>query len=145
MDIELDTITETKPQKKTKKNFDVEPIEVTNYKPKKDFFKSPWDVFRYDWRALLAEFIATMMFVFMGTGLLVSYNKDKNDGGDLGAGLVSISLGFGIALSTMIYTVANISGGHLNPAVTIGLILIKQIELFKGIGYIGCQMGGSIV
>jgi MIP family channel proteins len=117
-------------------------------KPKKkslDFFKSPWDVLRNDWRALLAEFVATMMFVFMGTGLLVSYNKDKTAGGDLGAGLVSISLGFGIALSTMIYTVANISGGHLNPAVTIGLLLIRQIELFKALGYIACQVGGGIV
>jgi len=101
--------------------------------------------FRNDWRALLAEFVATMMFVFMGTGLLVSYNKDKTEGSPLGAGLVSISLGFGIALSTMIYTVANISGGHLNPAVTIGLTLIRQIELFKAIGYVGCQMAGAIV
>jgi MIP family channel proteins len=109
------------------------------------FFKSPWRVFKEDWKALLAEFVATMMFVFMGTGLLVSYNKDKTDGGDLGAGLVSISLGFGIALSTMIYTVANISGGHLNPAVTVGLLAIREIELFKAIGYVGCQLGGGIV
>jgi MIP family channel proteins len=122
--------------------------EVNTTKKKKfivDFFKSPWDVLRNDWRALLAEFVATMMFVFMGTGLLVSYHKDKTEGGVLGAGLVSIALGFGIALSTMIYTVANISGGHLNPAVTIGLLLIRQIELFKAIGYIACQIGGGIV
>jgi len=94
---------------------------------------------------MLAEFVATTMFVFMGTGLLVSYNKDKLEGGDLGAGLVSISFGFGTALSTMIYTVANISGGHLNPAVTIALLAIRQIELFKALGYIGCQMAGGII
>jgi len=124
-----------------------ESIPSTVHKQKKvlDLFRSPWDVLRNDWRALLAEFVATMMFVFMGTGLLVSYNKDKMDGSDLGAGLVSISLGFGIALSTMIYTVANISGGHLNPAVTIALLLIRQIEIFKALGYIACQIGGSIV
>jgi len=110
-----------------------------------DLFRSPWDVLRNDWRALLAEFVATMMFVFMGTGLLVSYYKDKIDGGDLGAGLVSISFGIGVALSTMIYTVANISGGHLNPAVTVALLMIRQIELFKALGYIGCQIGGGIV
>jgi len=86
-----------------------------------------------------------MMFVFMGTGLLVSFHKDKTSGGYFGAGIVSIGLGFGIALSTMIYTVANISGGHLNPAVTIGLLLIRQIELFKALGYIACQIGGGIV
>jgi MIP family channel proteins len=123
-------------------------VQNTTTKKKKfilDFFKSPWDVLRNDWRALLAEFVATMMFVFMGTGLLVSYHKDKTSGGGLGAGLVSISLGFGLALSTMIYTVANISGGHLNPAVTVGLLLIRQIELFKAIGYIACQIGGGIV
>jgi len=117
-------------------------------KPKRvaiDFFKSPWDVFRYEWRALVAEFFATAMFVFMGTALIVSYNKDKTDGGDLGAGLVSIAFGFGISLSTMIYNVANVSGGHLNPAVTVGLLIIRQIELFKAIGYIICQLLGGIV
>jgi len=124
-----------------------ENFHIATKKSKKvlDLFRSPWDVLRNDWRALLAEFVATMMFVFMGTALLVSYNKDKNEGGDLGAGLVSISLGFGIALSTMIYTVANISGGHLNPAVTLGLLLIRQIEIFKALGYIGAQLGGAIV
>jgi len=86
-----------------------------------------------------------MMFVFMATALLVSYNKDKSEGGDLGAGLVSISFGIGVALSTMIYTVANISGGHLNPAVTIALLMIRQIELFKALGYVGCQITGGIV
>jgi len=100
---------------------------------------------RFEWRALVAEFVATMMFVFMGTGLIVSYNQDKTQGHDLGAGLVSIAFGFGISLSTMIYTVANISGGHLNPAVTVGLLVIRQIELFKAIGYIICQLGGGIV
>jgi len=85
-----------------------------------------------------------MMFVFMGTALIVSYHKDKTEGGDLGAGLVSIAFGFGIALSTMIYTVANISGGHLNPAVTIALLVIRQIELFKAVGYVICQLGGAI-
>jgi len=93
----------------------------------------------------VAEFFATMMFVFMGTALIVSYTKDKTEGGDLGAGLVSIAFGFGISLSTMIYTVANISGGHLNPAVTVGLLVIRQIELFKAIGYIICQLTGGIV
>eukprot|EP01123_Difflugia_compressa_P014040 TRINITY_DN692_c0_g3_i1.p1 TRINITY_DN692_c0_g3~~TRINITY_DN692_c0_g3_i1.p1 ORF type:complete len:227 (-),score=32.41 TRINITY_DN692_c0_g3_i1:64-744(-) len=93
----------------------------------------------------MAEFVATMMFVFMATALIVSYNKDKTEGGDLGAGLVSISMGVGISLSTMIYNVANISGGHLNPAVTIALLVIRQIELFKAIGYVIFQILGGIV
>jgi len=153
---------EIPPEKKTKQTR--EPIDETEkvkkwkteeedekqqYKPSRkkvlEFFKSPWEIIRNDWRALMAEFVATMMFVFMATGLIVSYNQDKTQGGDYGAGLVSISLGIGIGLSTMIYTVANISGGHLNPAVTVGLLLIRQIELFKAIGYIICQMGGGIV
>jgi len=107
--------------------------------------RSPLDVLRNDWRAFMAEFVATMMFVFLATGLIVSYNKDKTEGGDLGAGLVSIAFGIGISLSTMIYTVANLSGGHLNPAVTVSLLLIRQIELFKAIGYVICQLLGGIV
>eukprot|EP01123_Difflugia_compressa_P014039 TRINITY_DN692_c0_g2_i1.p1 TRINITY_DN692_c0_g2~~TRINITY_DN692_c0_g2_i1.p1 ORF type:complete len:286 (-),score=38.79 TRINITY_DN692_c0_g2_i1:96-953(-) len=110
-----------------------------------EFFKSPLTVMKDEWRAFVAEFVATMMFVFMGTGLIVSYYKDKTEGGDYGAGLVSIAFGFGISLSTMIYTVANISGGHLNPAVTVGLLVIRQIELFKAIGYVICQLLGAIL
>eukprot|EP01124_Arcella_intermedia_P014537 TRINITY_DN20_c0_g1_i1.p1 TRINITY_DN20_c0_g1~~TRINITY_DN20_c0_g1_i1.p1 ORF type:complete len:264 (-),score=29.11 TRINITY_DN20_c0_g1_i1:23-814(-) len=128
---EVDVETQTEDTKEPKKEF--------------DFFKSPWKTLKEDWRALVAEFIATMMFVFMGTALLVSYHKDQTSGGDLGAGLVSIAFGFGIALSTMIYNVANISGGHLNPAVTIALLVIRQIELFKAVGYVGCQLLGAIV
>jgi len=121
-----------------------EEVKIPKRKVLLNFFKSPWEIFRNDWRAFAAELLATLVFVFMGTGLLVSRQKDKTTGGDLGAGLVSISLGFGIALSTMIYTVANISGGHLNPAVTIGLLVIRQIELFKAIGYVACQILGGI-
>jgi len=150
IDVPPSTQHKTKITKPVVAKWDPENVDENFHIPKKhhrvlDLFKSPWEVLRNDWRALLAEFVATMMFVFMGTGLLVSFNKDRTDGGDLGAGLVSISLGFGIALSTMIYTVANISGGHLNPAVTIGLLLIRQIEIFKALGYIACQLGGGIV
>eukprot|EP01123_Difflugia_compressa_P014038 TRINITY_DN692_c0_g1_i1.p1 TRINITY_DN692_c0_g1~~TRINITY_DN692_c0_g1_i1.p1 ORF type:complete len:287 (-),score=45.17 TRINITY_DN692_c0_g1_i1:65-925(-) len=120
-----------------------------NFTPHKvvklDFFKSPLVILKNEWRCFMAEFVATMMFVFMTTALIVSYNKDKTDGGDLGAGLVSISIGVGISLSTMIYNVANISGGHLNPAVTIALLIIREIELFKAIGYIIFQILGAIV
>jgi len=122
--------------------------EAKQYKSQRkvlDVLRSPLDVLRNDWRAFMAEFVATMMFVFLATGLIVSYHKDKTDGGDYGAGLVSIAFGIGISLSTMIYTVANLSGGHLNPAVTVSLFFIRQIELFKAIGYVICQVGGGIV
>jgi len=139
------TVDINEPVKKWPTESDDEAKKYDSQRKVLNVLRSPMDVIRNDWRAFMAEFVATMMFVFLSTGLIVSYYKDKTEGGDLGAGLVSIAFGIGISLSTMIYTVANISGGHLNPAVTVSLFLIRQIELFKAIGYIICQLLGGIV
>jgi len=132
--------------KKWKSEGEDEAKQYKSQQRKLEFFRSPWEIVKKDWRAFMAEFVATMMFVFMGTALVVSLQQDKNVTKlNVGAYLVYIAFGFGLALSTMIYTVANISGGHLNPAVTVGLLVIRQIELFKAIGYVICQLGGGIV
>jgi aquaporin Z len=61
-----------------------------------------------------------------------------------GIGLAGVSLAFGLTVVTMAYAVGHISGGHFNPAVTLGLIAGGRVELKDALFYIGAQVVGAI-
>ena len=88
----------------------------------------------------LAELIGTFALVFVGTGSVI---VNDLSGGSLG--LVGISLAFGIIISAMIYVFGNISGAHINPAVTIALTTGKQFPIKKAGFYIFAQILGAIL
>eukprot|EP00250_Pteridium_aquilinum_P004080 c14317_g1_i1 orf=475-1230(-) len=93
----------------------------------------------------LAEFISTLIFVFAGEGSVLAYAK-LTDNADLNPpGLVGVALCHGIALFVAVAISANISGGHVNPAVTFGLFCGGNITLFKGIVYWIAQLLGAVV
>ena len=71
------------------------------------------------WLALIAE--------FLGTFLLVLFACGSCDGGDI----VRISLAFGLSVATIVWGIAHISGGHINPAVTIGFLVTRKISLLR--------------
>lgn len=91
-------------------------------------------------RALIAEFIGTFTLVFIGVGSIAA---NHITGG--GVGLVGIALAHGLSLVVMITAVAAISGGHLNPAVTVGLWAAKKVDLKTAIQYVIVQCIGGIV
>lgn len=88
----------------------------------------------------IAEFIGTFALVFCGTGALI-VNQQSN--GSLG--LVGISLAFGIIVSAVIYVFGNISGSHINPSVTIALLLGKVMTKKDASFYIIAQILGAIL
>lgn len=94
-----------------------------------------------------AEFLGTYVLVLGGTGSAVLAAKflDPN-GGDtgLGIGLLGVSLAFGLTVLVMAYGVGHISGGHFNPAVTIGLVVGKRFDAKDAIPYIVTQVVGAI-
>ncbi|KAL4626072.1 hypothetical protein ACB098_05G046000 [Castanea mollissima] len=96
-------------------------------------------------KAYLAEFISTLLFVFAGVGSAIAYNKLTSNAALDPEGLVAIAICHGFALFVAVAVGANISGGHVNPAVTFGLALGGQITILTGIFYWIAQLLGSIV
>ncbi|KAG4961326.1 hypothetical protein AAZX31_13G314500 [Glycine max] len=96
-------------------------------------------------KAALAEFISMLIFVFAGEGSGMAYNKLTNNGSATPAGLVAASLSHAFALFVAVSVGANISGGHVNPAVTFGAFVGGHITLFRSILYWIAQLLGSVV
>ncbi len=85
-------------------------------------------------RALLAEFIGTCSLIFVGAGAAA-----------LAGDLAAVALAHGLVVMAFAYAYGNLSGTHINPAVTIGLLVGGQIKFGDAIGYIVVQLIGAIV
>ncbi|KAG5515375.1 hypothetical protein RHGRI_036427 [Rhododendron griersonianum] len=96
-------------------------------------------------KAALAEFISMLIFVFAGEGAGMAFNKLTDDGSSTPAGLVAAALAHAFALFVAVSVGANISGGHVNPAVTFGAFLGGHITLLRSILYWIAQCLGSVV
>lgn len=88
----------------------------------------------------IAEFIGTFALVFCGTGAII---VNQHSEGSLG--LLGISVTFGIIVTAMIYIFGNISGTHINPAVTISLALGKLMPKKDVLGYLVAQVLGAVL
>jgi aquaporin Z len=87
-----------------------------------------------------AEFLGTFWLVFCGCGSAVLAAAFP----EVGIGLVGVSLAFGLTVVTMAYAVGHISGGHFNPAVTLGLVAAGRVDVGQAVGYIVVQVLGAI-
>ncbi|MBD2822198.1 aquaporin Z [Xenorhabdus sp. 42] len=91
-------------------------------------------------KKLSAEFLGTFWLVFGGCGSAVLAAAFPQ----LGIGFVGVSLAFGLTVVTMVYAVGHISGGHFNPAITLGLFAGGRISAKDVIPYIIAQVIGGI-
>lgn len=87
-----------------------------------------------------AEFLGTFWLVFGGCGSAVLAAAFPN----VGIGLLGVSLAFGLTVLTMAYAIGHISGCHLNPAVTVGLIAGGRFKASEALPYIVAQVIGGI-
>ena len=85
-------------------------------------------------KALIAEFVGTFALIFIGAGA-----------GVMSGSLVAVAFAHGLVVLGFAYAYGHISGTHINPAVTIGLLIGGQIEIGNAIGYIVAQCTGGIV
>lgn len=95
---------------------------------------------------LAAEFIGTFWLVLGGCGSAVFAAKFiSGDGASLGIGFLGVSLAFGLTVLTGVYAFGTISGGHFNPAVTLGAALAKRVEWSAVLPYWIIQVIGGLV
>src|SRR5919205_2290224 len=85
----------------------------------------------------LAEAVGTFVLVFGGCGSAVLAGEK--------IGFLGVSLAFGLTLLTMAYAIGPISGCHINPAVTVGLLVSKKMDSRDAPGYIVAQIIGAIL
>src|SRR5437764_13445036 len=91
-------------------------------------------------KRMVAEFIGTFWLVFGGCGSAVLSAAFPN----VGIGLLGVSFAFGLTVLTMAFAIGHISGCHLNPAVSIGLLVGKRFPASDLAAYVAAQVAGGI-
>jgi aquaporin Z len=91
-------------------------------------------------RKALAEMIGTFWLVFGGVGSVVLWSHWPS-----GPEILSVSLAFGLTVVTMAYAIGHISGAHLNPAVTLGLVVAGKFPKEDAPAYVAAQCVGGII
>ncbi len=92
---------------------------------------------------LLAEFVGTAILIVLGNGVVANVVLKRSKGE--GSGWIVITTGWGLAVAMAVYMVGWVSGGHINPAVTIALASIGAFPWSQTPGYLAAQMAGAFV
>lgn len=90
-------------------------------------------------KRMLAEFVGTFWLVFGGCGSAVLAASFPG----MGIGFLGVALAFGLTLLTMAYAIGHISGCHLNPAVSAGLVAARRFPASELLPYVLAQVGGA--
>jgi len=93
----------------------------------------------------VAELIGTFSLVLIGCGSAVIAGRAILNGSLDGLGLIGISFAFGLTLLVMVYAIGGISGCHINPAVTIAMLVAGKIKAKDSVAYIVAQCCGAII
>lgn len=92
---------------------------------------------------LVAEFLGTFALIFFGVGSICADQMLKA-GNSGGLGLLGIAVAHGLAIGIMVTAVGHVSGGHLNPAVTIGFWVTRKLGTFDTLLYWLAQLAGGV-
>lgn len=103
----------------------------------------------YHMKKYFAEFIGTFSLVLFGCGAAVVSGKTIPDavlaGAPAGIGVLGIALAFGLTVVVMCYAIGPISGCHINPAITIAMLVAGKISAKDSVGYILAQFAGAVL
>src|SRR6202158_6394881 len=94
---------------------------------------------------LAAEFVGTFALIFFGAGSVCAdqYLRTSSNG-QVGLGLLGIALAHGLAIGIMVSALGHISGGHFNPAITIGFWVTRKLSTFDTLAYWIAQLAGGV-
>jgi aquaporin PIP len=94
-----------------------------------------WSVYH----APIAEFTATLLFVYVAVATVIGHKREID-----AAGVLGIALALGGMTSVLVYCTAGISGSHFNPAVTFALLVARKVSLPRALLYMAAQCLGAI-
>lgn len=94
------------------------------------------------YRAGIAEFVATFLFLYITVLTLMGVSKSNNKCTTVG--VQGVAWAFGGMIFALVYCTAGISGGHINPAVTFGLLLARKLSLVRAVFYMLMQCLGAV-
>lgn len=92
------------------------------------------------WRAVLAEFLGMIVFVFIGLSAAIG---DKNN--SYPDQEIKVAFAFGLSVATLAQCLGHISGAHLNPAITLGLLTSCKMSVLRAFSYMSAQLLGAVV
>ncbi|XP_052197859.1 aquaporin PIP2-7-like [Diospyros lotus] len=93
------------------------------------------------YRAVIAEFVATLLFLYVTLATVIG---QKQQTGPLdGVGTLGIAWAFGGTIFVLVYCTAGVSGGHINPAVTFGMLVARRVSLVRAVAYMVAQCLGA--
>ncbi len=87
----------------------------------------------------IAELVGTMLLVVFGCGVAVATGCEGSDG------LIATALAFGLSIVAMAYSIGNISGCHINPAVSLAMLINKKMNAKEFAGYVASQIVGAVL
>ena len=92
------------------------------------------------WRAALAELICTSLLITVGCG-----SRNDKDFESVVQENIQVPFTFGFAVATLTKCIGHISGGHINPAVTLAMLVSRRITAIRALLYVMAQLGGSLI
>jgi aquaporin Z len=96
-------------------------------------------------RSLFAEALGTALLVFLAVGTATLSFGFKVTGASNSAGVVATAVAFGLVLVALVYGIGAVSGCHINPAVTLGFLVGRRIQVRDAVGYWAAQVAGGII
>lgn len=89
------------------------------------------------WRAVLAEFLGSLLYALLGLGASLRWAPGPPS-------VLGAALAFGLAQATLVQVLGHVSGGHVNPAITLAFLLASQLSLARALGYMLAQLLGAL-
>lgn len=94
---------------------------------------------------LVAEFVGTFALIFFSAGAICAdQHLRTSSNGQSGLGVLGIALAYGLTMGIMVTSLGHISGGHFNPAITIGFWVTRKLSTFDTVAYTAVQLAGGV-